>query len=87
MTRLSIEEEKKANIKQFKERSFTLLTYMIFASIPLSPIFIIAYRQDNLYLWSFGLIIAIILSIPAIFILYRFLKSLISVMIDKFISE
>ena len=87
MTRLTIEEEKELNVKQLKARSIILLLYIILSSIPLTPILIIAYRQDSEYLWLTGLIIGICLSIPALFILYRLLKSLISVIIDKAINE
>lgn len=87
MARLTIEEEKEVNIKQLKTRSIILLLYIIFSAIPLTPILVIAYRQDSEYIWLVGLIIGICLSIPALFILYRFLKSLISVIIDKTINE
>lgn len=87
MTRLTIEEEKAENIKQLRNRSLFLLLYIIFASLPLVPILTVAYRQDSEYLWFLGLVIGICLSIPAVFILYRFLKSIISVTIDEIIKE
>jgi uncharacterized membrane protein YqjE len=87
VAQLAVEEEKEANIELLKTRSLILLLYIFFTVIPLTPMFVIAYCQDNEYLWLSGLIIGIFLSIPAIFIIYRFLKSLVSVTVDKTIKK